>query len=260
VSNSDLAQMGSSTVKLIEFGGQRCIQKSDISSVERAFYETVAPQIIQSGVQCPKVLHLSGSTLVIEYIPQTVSISELFESLETYKQLANLHSSVIEQPFQICQHQWSKEATSQALTHLRLPDVSIDALNHIQNSEHSIFNMQSYISGDTNNGNWGRRLSGELVLFDWERFGVGCPTIDLAPLVIGMGSIDTFESIIEKYGKVGSSNLPSTPLTNLIVAKTWIAIEVINILVVRDKHQKSRYLEWFNNTLPDWLYEMGNAL
>ncbi|CCN45263.1 Predicted choline kinase involved in LPS biosynthesis (fragment) [Vibrio nigripulchritudo MADA3029] len=143
---------------------------------------------------------------------------------------------------------------------LELPDVSVDALNHIQNTEHSIFTMQSFISGDTNNGNWGRRYNGELVLFDWERFGLGCPTIDLAPLVSGMGSIDAFEAIIEQYSKVDSYNLPTDPLTNLIVAKTWIAVEVINILVSRDNPQKPKYLEWFNNTLPDWLYKMGNAL
>ncbi|CCN45262.1 hypothetical protein MADA3029_620022 [Vibrio nigripulchritudo MADA3029] len=104
MSNLDLAQMGSSAVKLVELGGQSCIQKSDVSHVERDFYETVAPQIIHFGVQSPKVINLSESTLIIEYIPQAVSISQLVQSPETYQQLANLHNSLIEGSFQTCQH------------------------------------------------------------------------------------------------------------------------------------------------------------
>jgi thiamine kinase-like enzyme len=252
--------MGNSTVRLVEFDGHRCIEKSEVSAVERGFYEVVAPQIVKLGVQSPQVLSLSESSLVMEYIPQAVSLSELPKSLEAMQQLANLHSASIGGSFPISQHRWSKEATSQALAHLELPDFSVDALEHIQSTEHSIFSAKSYISGDTNSGNWGRRYSGELVLFDWERFGLGCPTIDLAPLVAGMGSIDEFESIIEQYAKVGSGNLPSAPLKNLIVAKAWIAIEVVNILVDRNNSQKNKYLDWFNNTLPDWMYKVASVI
>jgi thiamine kinase-like enzyme len=252
--------MGNSSVKLVKLDGIQCIQKTDISSVESDFYEFVAPQLLNYGVQTPKLHNLSCNTLTLEYIPTKIDLTELSRLTEAYEQLARLHGSKINKPFGTCQHQWTDEATTKALMNINLPDVSIDALKHIQRSAHSIFKMQSHISGDTNNGNWGRRLNGELVLFDWERFGIGCPTIDLAPLIGGMGSLDAFEVSIERYAKVGSSNLPQDPLTNLIVAKSWIAIEVINILVERDKSQKTKYLEWFNTTLPDWLYKMGNAL
>jgi hypothetical protein len=260
VQSSDLSQMGKSTVKLVELDGKQCIQKSDVSIIESDFYQFISPLLIQCGINIPETYAINGHTLIIEYIPHSISLEDLSHTSETYDQLAILHRSKFDLSATTCQHQWTPKATNQALKHLNLPDVAIDALAHIQKSDHSVFSTQSIISGDTNSGNWGRRNNGELVLFDWERFGSGCPTIDLAPLISGMGSIDTFEITIDRYAKSGLDNLPRDPINNLIVAKSWIAIEVINILVEREKAQKDKYLGWFNTTLPDWLYEMGNAI
>jgi len=55
------------------------------------------------------------------------------------------------------------------------------------------------VSGDSNAGNWGKRESGDLVLFDWERFDKGSPAIDLAPLIKGMGTKQMFMALSERY-------------------------------------------------------------
>ncbi|WP_390909508.1 phosphotransferase family protein [Pantoea ananatis] len=57
---------------------------------------------------------------------------------------------------------------------------------------------------NTNAGNWGKRENGELVLFDWERFGPGSPATDLAPLVKGMGREEDYRAIARRYCQLNS--------------------------------------------------------
>ncbi|EMK6962173.1 choline kinase, partial [Vibrio cholerae] len=116
------------------------------------------------------------------------------------------------------------------------------------------------ISGDTNDGNWGIRQNGELVLFDWERFGYGSPAIDLAPLVQGLGSMDEYASIIERYTQHNSSFAADELTKHLVIAKCWIVIEVINILISRNKPEAAIYIDWYQKNLPAWLGAVENAL
>ena len=90
--------------------------------------------------------------------------------------------------FEVKRHQWSLDDTTSALSSLQLPQVTQDSLKYIQSQSDALFNHDTLISGDSNEGNWGRRDNGQIVLFDWERFGFGSPAIDLAPLVSQMGT------------------------------------------------------------------------
>jgi hypothetical protein len=260
MSNTELSQLGSASVNLIDFDGIQCIKKSNITDVEKEFYKNTAPQLAENGVRTPMVHEIGDRYLILEYVPYSISSEELCQSPKTYIQLSRLHSSTTAATENYHGHKWSNDNTALVLRSFELPSTSVDALNHIQSYSHLLFKQQAIISGDSNCGNWGVRENGDFVLFDWERFGRGCPTIDLAPLIKGMGTISDFEYTIERYSEFGAENLPNDPLTNLIVAKAWIAIDVINLLVQKDKPQQAKYLEWFNSVLPEWLYKMAKAI
>ncbi len=97
-------------------------------------------------------------------------------------------------------------------------------------------------------------------MFDWERFSVGCPIIDLAPLVQGMGTIEQLSRVLEHYSRSNLAALPADPLKQLIIAKTWIVIEVTNILT-RNRHaQLEMYISWYQANLPKWLQQVKHLL
>ncbi|MBM7035033.1 phosphotransferase family protein [Vibrio ulleungensis] len=258
--SKDLSQMGRASVKLAEHEGRPCVIKNNAAITEVAFYKHTAPRLNEVGVVVPEVYEINGNTLVLEYVPHAVSVDELSRSPQTFAQLAAIHEYSEPATHNMHCHHWPLNASLRALASLNLPQESLDAFEHIFAAKHLLFNHQSAISGDSNAGNWARRANGQYVQFDWERFGYGCPTIDLAPLVKGMGTLDDFERVIAHYARFGHANLPANPLRNLIVAKTWIVVEVINLLELRNKPQKNTYIEWYNKVLPSWLNKMAHAL
>ncbi|HDZ9478527.1 TPA: choline kinase, partial [Vibrio cholerae] len=86
------------------------------------------------------------------------------------------------------------------------------------------------------------------------------PAIDLAPLVQGLGSMDEYASIIERYTQHNSSFAADELMKHLVIAKCWIVIEVINILISRNKPEAAIYIDWYQKNLPAWLGAVENAL
>jgi hypothetical protein len=259
VKDNDLSQMGSSKVFFDEYDGQPCVTKNDITVVEHDFYTKSAPSLTDFARHTPKIYSINSQQIKMEAIPHPVAQGDL-KAADVFILLNQLHSYQNVLVGNTHSHRWSESDTRNALLNLDLPQSSADILVTMQQTQHSLFRPNSIISGDTNAGNWGRRDNGLYVLFDWERFGYGCPTIDLAPLVNGMGSLSDLESTIERYAAYGSSNLPGDPLKNLILAKAWIAVEVTNILVTRNHANADQYLKWYQQTLPDWLDRVSSRL
>ncbi|WP_274878860.1 choline kinase [Vibrio harveyi] len=254
----DLSQMGEAHVSIGRFGGEPCIYKKGASNVELDFYKFAADKL--DGVSTPKLLDISGNNLVIEYIPHSVTLEELHASNCVFEQLAAIHSSNYQPEFLVKNHDWKVCATDSAMNTLNFPKVTQESIKNIQKLSSELFEYNSLISGDSNEGNWGIRDNGEFVLFDWERFGRGSPAIDLAPLVKGLGSSSDYEAIIEKYSR-STSELPSEQLhRHLILAKVWILVEVTNILTQRGKSSASMYFKWFRENVPSWLSSVENAL
>ncbi len=109
------------------------------------------------------------------------------------------------------------------------------------------------MSGDSNAGNWGRRENGDVVLFDWERFGKGSPAIDLAPLIKGMGTKQAMLSLAERYGQIARHSNPPALAREIAIAKAWIVTEVIVLLDERQKAEFPLYRDWYRAHLPDGL-------
>ncbi|MCG7584862.1 choline kinase [Photobacterium sp. OFAV2-7] len=258
--SKELTQMGAAKVFLTEYSGVQCIEKRHASIIEINFYQNVAPLLKDFGVRTPQLIGVRDNDLMIEYIPNPVTLTELNSNPDTFAQLSSLHRALPSISECLKHHEWSLQQTENALQLLKLPQTIVEALINIQNQSDVLFKTEVVISGDTNEGNWGRRSNGELVLFDWERFGKGSPAIDLAPLVKRMGSLADFEAIIDNYLKHNSDISGCELLRHLIIAKCWIVVEVVNLLQARQKEQLQMYLKWYREVLPNWLGTVEKAL
>lgn len=251
MSNKDLSNMGSARVSIEQLNGEPCIRKQGAGEVEISFYQHAAQQL--SGVNSPRLLAVEGDDLFIEHIPHSLTLNELQTTSEVYQQLSRIHRSQYSPSFAVKEHCWSHCDTEAALASLKLPLVTQDSLLCIQQLSGALFDHKTLVSGDANEGNWGRRDNGQLVLFDWERFGYGSPAIDLAPLVSRMGTLSDYEFLVDLY--LPHNNLISREdlIKQLIIAKSWIVIEVTNILVARNNPQASKYIQWYREQIPTWL-------
>ncbi|KXO13408.1 Protein kinase-like protein [Moritella sp. JT01] len=256
----ELSQMGEAQVYLTEYQGVQCIQKINATSIEVDFYKLVAPKLRAIGVGIPELFDNQGRDLFIEYIPNPFTLTELIQTSEMYEQLLLVHNC--NEPYQmpIKQHKWEISQTDSALLALNIPKSCENLFHYMQKKSSILFESENYISGDTNSGNWGRRNDGSIVLFDWERFGKGSPAIDLAPLVQGMGNHTEYSKIVECYLKNNSNHDGSELFKQLIIAKAWIVIEVVNLLIERSHPETSKCIDWYNKNIPSWLSEMEHAL
>jgi len=55
-----------------------------------------------------------------------------------------------------------------------------------------------------------------------------------------------------KYIKCAEKGETTELARDIGLAKAWIVVEVVNILVSRENPQTSKYLDWFRQTLPQW--------
>ncbi|WP_441254188.1 phosphotransferase [Aeromonas sp. A600556] len=258
MTQQELAKMGGASVSIQLLDGKPCIRKSGASPVERHFYQRAALHL--SGLNTPTLLKVEGETLFLEQIPHPVTLTQLHHNEQTFAQLASLHNANYQPDFAVKTHGWSLVDTDEALSVLCLPEAVNEKIRHIQQLGHELFEESCLISGDSNEGNWGTRNNGELVLFDWERFGYGSPAIDLAPLVPRMGSLAEYETIIERYLCHSSLLSGDRLLRHLVMAKCWLIIEVTNLLTRREKPQAQQYLEWYRQQVPNWLESVAHIV
>ncbi|EGA67938.1 LPS biosynthesis choline kinase [Vibrio sinaloensis DSM 21326] len=258
MSNKNLAQMGSAKVHLGEFAGQQCIVKHEASDVEIAFYTHA--NVLLDGVNTPQLLHQENRTLFLEYIPTSIDLAELVNQEETFRQLASIHSADADQGFLFKRHLWTSKDTLRALDHLSLPTGANRHLLDFSAQSHELFSHHGLISGDSNSGNWGKRLNGELVLFDWERFGCASPAIDLAPLVKGLGTEEDYRQIIAQYRMFNSRLSEAQLIRHLVLAKAWIIVEVTNLLTQRRKPEAAKFIDWYRSNAPSWLASVEHLL
>jgi aminoglycoside phosphotransferase (APT) family kinase protein len=83
------------------------------------------------------------------------------------------------------------------------------------------------ISGDPNPSNWGRRERGQLVLFDWERFGVGQPELDVAIVIRGLPSRGEIEAVASHYSALSGRGSPEDTYQKLVAWKLWTVLEFV---------------------------------
>ena len=255
MSRKELNQMGSAQVYLVEMEGRKVIEKRNPTQVEVAFYQQHSATFNQLGILVPEFVGFDTEqdTLWIEYIPHQIEQDFLLQDPRILSRLVQIHQTSPPSDNAIFKtHNWTEQATTSALETLQLDARTEACLRHFQTKAQYLFKSQTLLSGDSNAGNWGLRDNGDLVLFDWERFSIGHPAIDLSPLVAGMGTLKDYEQVAKRYIELGGKGIESELATAILLAKAWIVIEVTNLLVSRNNPQASKYIEWFRQTLPNW--------
>ncbi|MBZ0057269.1 MULTISPECIES: phosphotransferase family protein [unclassified Leclercia] len=262
MSASDLSQMGiASVAKKVNDDGHTVIEKCPVGDVEYAFYHSAATELKQAGIATP-TLWSSDATmrkLTLEFIPHPVEQS-FVASDNAIRMLGRLHRYPVNSAWRYHTHQWSASALQKSLLLLAIPEKCAQQLRRFQQCSDVLFSGQGLVSGDSNAGNWGRRENGEWVLFDWERFGQGSPGIDLAPLIKGMGTKQTFIDLAERYCQLSGQHNVHDLAREIAIAKAWIVTEVIVLLDARQKRAFPLYLNWYQEHLPEWLNDTVKML
>jgi len=175
-------------------------EKCPVGDLEYSFYQYTAGELNEAEFATPKLFSADATQrkLVIEYIPPQVEQAAA-ASDDAIVMLGRLHCYPVNSECRYHTHLWSEVALEKSLIPLTLPNKSEHQLRRFQQRSDELFGYQNLISGDSNAGNWGRRENGDLVLFDWERFGKGSPAIGLAPLIKRMGAKQRFMELAERY-------------------------------------------------------------
>lgn len=123
MANNLLTQMGSASVRECCFQDELAIEKQNASDVELVFYQHHAPALRAQGLGIPEVYILCRQErrLVIEFIPQHLTLEALLAASELCEKLAIIHHSPPKPSAAFRQHSWSDEQTDLALTMLQLP-------------------------------------------------------------------------------------------------------------------------------------------
>lgn len=243
-----------SVALLVDEAGYQFIEKYPVGEVEYHFYQQTARELTHAGVAIPKLLSADPDLrrLRLEYIPREVNQDDVSGD-EILATLNCLHRYTASPQWLYHNHAWSEYALEHSLRLLALPDKNARQLRRFRQCSDVLFGYQSLISGDSNAGNWGRRANGDVVLFDWERFGRGSPAIDLAPLIKGMGTKQAFIDLAERYCQLSGQQNIKALAREIAIAKAWIVTEVITLLYERKKSIFPLYLNWYKEHLPDWL-------
>lgn len=262
MSDRDLSRMGAAKVTLVmDECGHKIIEKSPTGEVEYAFYQNVATELKQAKIATPKILSVNDSLrkLRMEYIPYKVEQDAVADD-DVIAMLERLHRYPPNAEWLFHTHLWSEFALEKTILLLALPEKSARLLRRFRQCSDVIFDYPSLVSGDSNAGNWGRRQNGDLVLFDWERFGKGSPAIDLGPLIKGMGTKQTFIDLAERYCQHARRHDFNALAREIAIVKAWVVTEVIMLLSERQKPTFYLYRNWYKEHLPDWLEDVAEML
>ncbi|EBU7356961.1 hypothetical protein DK080_22280 [Salmonella enterica subsp. enterica serovar Poona] len=114
-------------------------------------------------------------------------------------------------------------------------------------------NINVYASGDSNAGNRKRRDNSELVLCDWEKFGLGNPAVYQAPLIKGMGTKQIFLDLAECHCQLTWHKSFNGLSREVVIVKAWIVPDVILPINEQKKTEFPSYLNWYKEHLLTWL-------
>ncbi|MCV5388257.1 aminoglycoside phosphotransferase, partial [Escherichia coli] len=120
MSQQELNQMGSARVFLIEKDGVQVIEKRNPTQIEVAFYQPYAEQFNALGIHVPRLIQFDDqkNVLHIEYVPHAVDQAFLLEDARVIEQLVKLHQLPPTSDGIYHRHQWTPQATQQALATL----------------------------------------------------------------------------------------------------------------------------------------------
>lgn len=172
--------------------------------------------------------------------------------------LAHLHQ--IEIPnmnFSLHGFEWTEEMSKNTLSFFERKDQNFlcSLLTRLQTEYRYLFEKRHMVSGDPNPLNWGVREDGSLVLFDWERVGLGTPALDLMGVVFGEPDDSVFYQISKIYLKYrwDMAADPNTLMRETQVARVHISSIMLDRYAKGQGNLHPKVLEYFKLEFPLWL-------
>jgi Phosphotransferase enzyme family len=218
-------------VHRVQLENRNVVVKANVAPREAEFYRDFAPILNADGIRTPKLeMHCDSNGelwLVLEAIPAPLPDKRWLADSQALETLRNLHKFKFDHaPKFAFQPTWTPAMNAHALHFL--PKHLEEKLEEFRALAQPLLEPRNLISGDPNPMNWGMLENGDPVLFDWDRFGLGTPALDLAITVPGLGSTEEYAKVAAMYrGK------PDDKLAREIaLAKVWAIIDILGYVQV----------------------------
>lgn len=201
-----LSGLGANQVFAATFRDGKAAIKLSKSPREQVFYQDIAPLLRQQGLETPTLLwstSYEGTYLIVlEWLEELLPESRWRNDGEVLHYLAKLHSSGLTHPI-LNAASWTSHMNEQAAKLLSQSEQAFYRLEWARAHSGPMLAGPHIVSGDPNGRNWGIRTrvgaKPNLVLFDWERIGLGSAALDLAGVVFGEPENAVFEAIATGY-------------------------------------------------------------
>lgn len=261
-----LGGMSNASVWRLQGDGQSAILKRSGSGVETHVYSVLSERLRAAGIGLPEMYASAEREgaywLLLEDIPFSVSADQMLTEPSIIELLRRLHGvdPTLPLPEDRYRPDWPVEWTTQALS-LIVPeqrDATAAVLAGVRWRCLPLFAPAVLISGDPNAANWGRREDGSIVLFDWERFTLGSPALDLAILVPGLGDRDVYRRLAASYLSGSSQAATDALALEIADAKVWSVVEFL-AACARGEIVPTFDLDVLLSAARDWLRQVAGG-
>lgn len=230
-----LGGMGGGAVVRLRGAGRSAVLKRSRSGVETFIYTVARERLEAAGVGLPRLYGAAEEDgwhwLLLEDIPNPLPRGRWLADGEVVGMLRRLHR--VDPAGLLADDRyrpdWPPEMSERALA--LLPMVDGSALGAILASVRELvaplLEPRVPISGDPNPANWGLREDGSLVLFDWERFTLGMPALDLAISVPGLGDGNDYRAVAASYLGDAPDAAVGDLACEIAAAKVWSVVEFL---------------------------------
>jgi hypothetical protein len=244
---------GQSGRKVFSVVGSRgsCVLKLDPHVIEQKFYTRFAMEVSESGLGVPRLLgHSHDEYVLLERVD--TDLEPNIEPQTLVEELHRLHTTVaVQRDDVLFQPQWPSDLTGKALERLNVSDRAIwRRAGECRDITLDAWAPECVISGDPNPSNWGRRERGQLVLFDWERFGVGQPELDVAIVMRGLPSRGEIEAVASHYSALPGRGSPEETYQRLLAWKVWTVLEFVT---EPQNPARERTTQWLALNFGQWI-------
>lgn len=264
-----LGGLSGAVVARVRLRGGSVVVKGGVGSAEAHFYAHVAPVLRAQGVSIPvcrgAVADGDWRWLVLEDVPEPLPRTRWAADPAVLGVIVRLHGATVAQdddPPDRFAPGWTDGMTDAALVALLTGAraASGPRLRSLRREAAGLFAPDVPISGDANPANWGVRADGDVVLFDWARYGRGTPALDLAITVPGLGETATYQAVARGYvaagGRSGAAG-DGVLAREIAVAKVWSVVEFLGVSGVEGTAAGRATVAYLREVVPAWLRDVG---
>jgi Phosphotransferase enzyme family len=239
-------------VHRVQLEDRSVVVKANVAPREAEFYRDFAPVLNADGIRTPKLEMITESNgelwLVLEAIPAPLPDKRWLADPQVLETLRKLHEFRFDHaPEFAFQPAWTKTMNAHALHFL--PTHFEEKLETFRALAQPLLEPRNLISGDPNPMNWGVLENGDPVLFDWDRFGLGTPALDLAITVPGLGSSEDYANVADAYRGQPDAQLAR----EIALAKVWVLVDILGYVQETLVHEQ---MQPFLQAIPSWLEQL----